>query len=128
MARRLWAKFEVLPFRYGVALAVGTAGAIVLLVTGFVTLGGGPQKSGALGRVSRSPVEAAVPRAPTWGAYVPPRHAEPTPVPAHPRTVSVPPRPRHARRSSNPSSTATCPPSLKKWTWVWEVCKYKPND
>jgi hypothetical protein len=127
MARRLWARFEVLPFRYGVALAAGTAGVVVLLVTGFVTLGGGPGKSGTPGPASRSPVEAAVPSAPTWGAYVPPRQAKPTPVPAHPRTVSLPPRSRPAHPSAHPSATVTCPPTVKKWMWVWEMCKHKPN-
>lgn len=126
MARRLWARFEVLPFRYGVALAVGTAGVVVLLVTGFMTLGGDPAKGGAPDPASRSPVEAAAPPAPpTWGAYVPPRPAKPTPVPARPRTASVPPHPPPTHGSARPTSTVTCPPTLKKWTWVWEMCKHK---
>ncbi|MGH3380474.1 MAG: hypothetical protein ACRDP6_37635 [Actinoallomurus sp.] len=123
MARRLWTRFEVLPFRYGVALAVGTAGVVVLLVTGFMTLGGGPDEHGAPGSVRRSPVEAAAPPAPTWSSYVSPRHAKPSPVPARPRTASNPPRPRPTHESTRPSSTVTCPPSLKRWTWVWEMCK-----
>jgi hypothetical protein len=125
MARRLWARFEVLPFRYGVALAVGTTGVLVLLVTGFMTLGGGgSDERGAPGPVSRSPVEAAAPPAPTWGAYVPPRHVKPSPVPARRRAGSAPTRSRSAHASKRPSTTATCPPSLKRWTWVWEMCKH----
>ena len=127
MARRLWARFEVLPFRYGMAMAVGTVTAVALLVVGFMTVGGGSREDAAApGGASRSPV-AAAPPAPTWGEYVPPRQAKPNPVPARPRTASVPPRPRPTHASPRPSSATTCPPGLKKWPWVWEACKRKQS-
>jgi hypothetical protein len=90
-----------------------------------VALGGGSGKSPASGggRPSQRPAEAAAPPAPTWGAYVPPRRTRPTAVSARPRTVSVAPRtkPTHA----SPRPTVSCPPTLKKWTWVWEMCRRK---
>jgi hypothetical protein len=30
-------------------------------------------------------------------------------------------KPPHA----SPRSTVSCPPTLKKWTWVWEMCRRK---
>jgi hypothetical protein len=129
MARRLWAKFELLPFRHGMALAVGTVAAVVLLVTGIMTLtgGSGGHPSRGVPPSSRPPVEAAAPPAPTWGTYVPPRRLERTPVPSRTRTVSLPPRPRPTRSSVRPSTTTSCPASLKRWPWVWEACKRKQN-
>ena len=130
MARRLWARFEVMPFRYGASLVVGTLAAVVLLVGGLVAWGGGaPDRHGTPGRARPShPPQAAVPPVPTWGAYVPPRKVGgPARVPASPRVLSVPPRrhPAHAAPRSSPS--VTCPPRLKRWTWLWEVCKRKQN-
>lgn len=99
------------------------AGVLVLAVT----LGGGSGKAPAsAGRPSQRPAEAAAPPAPTWGAYVPPRKAKPTTVAALPRTVSAAPRTKAAHASPRP--TVSCPPTLKKWTWVWEMCHRKQND
>lgn len=129
MARHLWARFEVMPFRYGATLVVGTLAAVALLVGGLVSWGGGtPDRHGPPGRARPShPAEAAVPPTPTWGAYVPPREAGSDPVVARPRVLSVPPSasPTHAAPRSSPG--VTCPPSLKRWTWLWEVCKRKQN-
>jgi hypothetical protein len=125
MGRRLWARFEVLPFRHGMALATGAVVLAGLLIAGTMTLGGGLAKHTASGRPSQRPVEAAAPPAPTWGAYVPPRETKPTPVPARPYIASVSPRPKHT--SPRPTSTVTCPPTLKKWPWVWEMCKRKQS-
>ena len=129
LARRLWARFEVLPFRYGVA--AGVFAVVVLAVCGFAMLGGGSSTkaggAGTAGRARHSPrVEAALPPAPTWGAYVPPRKPAATPVPARPRIASLPPRARPSHAAPRPSPGVSCPPSLKKkWMWVWEMCKRK---
>lgn len=131
LARRLWARFEVLPFRYGAALVTGTLVATVLVVGGLVTLGGGSStkepstKQNASERARHSPpMEAALPPTSTWGAYVPPR--KPTPVTARPRIASSAPRVRHG--TPRPSPSISCPPSLKKkWAWVWEMCKRQQN-
>jgi hypothetical protein len=124
VARRLWARFEVLPFRYGMALAAGVVALIGLVVGGSLTMGGGSSSGHtAVGRPPRHPVEAVVPPAPTWGAYVPPRRTRSTSVPAQPYVASVPPRPKPTHATPRPTSTATCPPTLKKWSWVWEMCK-----
>lgn len=128
MARRLWARFEVLPFRYGVTLLAGVFAAAVLVVGGLVTLGGGSSTARTPGRAShRPPAEAALPSAPTWGAYVPPRKTKPPPALARPRIASIPPRPRTSHAAPRSSPSLTCPPSLRKWTWLWEMCKRKQN-
>lgn len=137
MARRLRAGLEVLPFRYGMTLAVGAVVALVLVVAGFMTLGGDPRKRATPGlrtTVNHRPVEAAAspaPPAPTWGAYVPPRKTRPVAVHALTRTVPVPvpvpPRPRPPRTAPRPVTAFTCPPRLKKWIWVWEVCKRRQH-
>jgi hypothetical protein len=130
MARRLWARFEVLPFRYGLALGMAAAVVAALVIAGFMTLGGGPRKEAAPGQVSSRPAEAAAPPAPTWGAYVPPRKVRSTTaVASSPRTTPASPRSRPTRSSARPSPTTTCPTSLKrtKWQWVWEMCKRKQS-
>jgi hypothetical protein len=100
------------------------AGALVLAVT---LGGGGPKRAPAPGaRPSQRPAEAAAPPAPpTWGAYVPPRRTRSTTVSVRPRMTSSVPRatPTHA----SPRPTVSCPPTLKKWTWVWEMCHRRPN-
>ncbi|WP_345458489.1 hypothetical protein [Actinoallomurus oryzae] len=125
MARRLWARFEVLPFRYGVTLLAGTIAAAGLLVAG-LTLGGGSHEPAARARPGRSPAEAAPP-VPTWGAYVPPRRSGPTPVPARPLVTSVPSRTPATHTPSRSNPATACPTSLRKWPWIWEVCRRKPN-
>ncbi|HZE34809.1 MAG TPA: hypothetical protein VE198_25640 [Actinoallomurus sp.] len=133
MARRLWARFEVLPFRYGLGTGIVAVVVAALVIAGFVTLGGGPEKKQARpGPVRSGPVEAAVPPAPTWG-YIPPRQARSTtavvsPSPTH-AAKPTSPRPRPARPSTRSSSTSTCPATLKKtkWGWVYEMCKRKQN-
>jgi hypothetical protein len=101
------------------------AGALVLAVT---LGGGGPKRAPAPGaRPSQRPAEAAAPPAPTWGAYVPPRKAKATKVATvRPRTTSGAPHAKPVHASPRPS--ASCPPTLKKWTWVWEMCRRKQND
>jgi hypothetical protein len=125
MARRLWARFEVVPFRYGVTLLAGTVVAAGLLVAMLTAGGGSSRDAAAHPRPSRSPVEAAPP-APAWGTYVPPR-PEPTPVPARPLVTSVPSHPRATHAPSHSSPATACPTSLKKWPWVWEVCRRRSN-
>jgi hypothetical protein len=134
MARRLWARFEVLPFRYGLGVGMVAAVVAALVITGFVTLGGEPEKKEARPRpVSSGPAEAAVPPAPTWGAYIPPRQARSTTavVSPSPTQAAKPtsPRSRPARPSTRPSSSSTCPATLKKsqWGWVYEMCRRKQN-
>jgi hypothetical protein len=128
VARRLWTRFELLPFRYGVALVVGTVAAVVLLVTGVMALGGGSDRRTTPGRPVSPPVEAGARPAPTWGSYVPPRGATTVRVPDRTRTVAPSPRPRptHAA-SSRPSPSTTCPTSLRKWSWMWQMCRRKQN-
>lgn len=134
MARRLWARFEVLPFRYGLGTGIVVAVVAALVIAGFVTLGGGPeQKEARPGPVSSAPAEAAIPPAPTWGGYVPPRQARSTtavvsPSPTH-AAKPTSPHPRPARPSTRPAPTSSCPPSLKKtkWGWVYEMCRRKQN-
>jgi hypothetical protein len=126
VARRLWARFEFLPFRYGMALGAGVvvlAGVLVLAVT--LDGDGSGKAPVSAGRPGRRPAEAAAPPAPTWGAYVPPRKARPGTVTARPRTVFASPRvkPTHA----SPRPAVTCPPTLRKWTWLWEMCRRKQN-
>jgi hypothetical protein len=127
VVRRLWARFELLPFRYGMALGAGVvvlAGVLILAVT---VSGGSGGASAPAGRPSQRPAEAAAPPAPTWGTYVPPRKAKATKVATvRPRTTSAAPRAKPAHASPRPS--ASCPPTLKKWTWVWEMCRRKQND
>ena len=132
MVRRLWARFEDLPFRYGLGTGIVAAVVGALVIVGFVTLGGGPEKKEARPvPASSGPVEAAVPPAPTWGGYIPPRQARSTtvvvsPPPTH-AAKPTPPRPRPARSSTRPSPN--CPATLKKsrWGWVYEMCKRKQN-
>ncbi|GAB2806125.1 hypothetical protein GCM10027176_08850 [Actinoallomurus bryophytorum] len=134
MVRRLWARFEVLPFRYGLGMGIVAAVVAALVIVGFVTLNGAPQKKEATPRpVSSGPAEAAVPPAPTWGGYVPPRQARSTTAVVSPsRTQAAEPtspRPRPARPSVRPSPTQTCPATLKKskWEWVYQMCKRKQS-
>jgi hypothetical protein len=134
MARRLWARFEVLPFRYGLGVGVVAAVVAALVITGFVTLSGGPEKKEARpGPVSSRPAEAAEPPAPTWDAYIPPRQARSTTavVSPSPTQAAKPtsPRTRPARPAARPSPTSTCPATLKKskWEWVYEMCRRKQN-
>ncbi|MDN3352406.1 hypothetical protein [Actinomadura sp. DC4] len=135
MARRLWTRFEFLPFRYGVALGSGAivlAGVLVLAVT---LAGGGsgePLKPAASTGVqsSRPPAGAAVPPPPTFGAYVPPRRTKTTIVPVpRPRVVATTPRPKPkpAPTHTAPRPTMSCPPTLKKWSWMWQMCHRRPN-
>jgi hypothetical protein len=127
LARRLWARFEVVPFRYGMVALAGTLAVASMLVAGLLSLGGGEGPDRSPRPAGRSPVEAAAPPAPTWGAYVPPRPARPTRVAAIPRTVVPRTRPPARAGSPRPSSSVTCPPSLKKWSWMWEMCRHRPN-
>ncbi|HEY0543470.1 MAG TPA: hypothetical protein VGD53_34260 [Actinoallomurus sp.] len=110
-------------------LALGTVTVVALLVIGIMTLAGGSDGHTSPGKpASPPPVEAAVPPAPTWGTYVPPRRLKRTPAPTRTRTASVPPpRPRPTHASPRPSTATTCPATLKKWPWVWEACKRKQN-
>jgi hypothetical protein len=135
MARRLWARFEVLPFRYGLGVGMVATVVAALVITGFVTLGGGspPKKTEARpGPATSGPAEAAMPPAPTWGAYVPPRQARSTTAVASPSPTPpakpTSPRSRPARPSARPSST--CPANLKKtkWGWVYDMCRRKQSD
>lgn len=126
MARRLWARFEVLPFRYGVTLLAGAIALTGLLVAGLTVGGGSHGHVAAHARPSHRAVEAAPPD-PTWGAYVPPRRPEPTPVPARPLVTSEPTSPRATHAPSRSSQATACPTSLKKWPWAWEVCRHKSN-
>lgn len=123
MARRLWARFEVLPFRYGMALGAGVIVLVGVLVSAVALGGGDPGKppTRPTVRPSQPPVEAAAPPAPIWGTYVPPRTTTATAQPARPRTAPATPRakPKHA----SPRPTTSCPPTLKKWTWVWQMCR-----
>jgi hypothetical protein len=131
MARRLWARFEVLPFRYGLGLGMVAAVVAALVIAGSMMLGGGgPQEKAVPGPVSSRPAEAAAPPAPTWGAYVPPRQARSTTAVVSPsKTAPASPRPRPSRAVTRPSPTTSCPANLKntKWQWVWEACKRKQN-
>lgn len=127
MARRLWARFEFLPFRYGMALLTGTVAVVALLVVGVMTLGDESAEETRPSPVDHSPMEAAVPAPPTWGAYVPPRHAKPTPMVVKPHVASLPPRPRPTHSSARPSPAITCPPNLKKWMWAWQMCKRRQS-
>lgn len=127
LARRLWARFEVVPFRYGLAALAGTLAVAVLLVTGLLSLGDAEHPARAPRPAGRSPVEVAAPPAPTWGAYVPPRSARPTRVAALPRTVAPRTKPPARTGSARPRSSVMCPPSLKKWSWVWEMCRHRAN-
>lgn len=122
-----------MPFRYGAGLVVGMLATVGLLIGGLVTWSGGtPDGHGASnghgprGRARASrPVRAAVPPTPSRGAYPPSR--ETVRMPAGTRVLSVPPStpPAHAAPRSSPS--VTCPPVLKRWTWLWEVCKHQQN-
>jgi hypothetical protein len=129
MARRVWAKIELMPFRYGVALAVGTVTMVALLVVGFMVVGGTPRKETPRPG-GRSPLEAAAPTAPNWGEHVPPRRARPNETQVgmvRPKTPTPSPRARASRSAPRPSSTTTCPPNLRKWQWAWAMCKRKQN-
>lgn len=127
VARRLWARFETVPFRYGTAALAGTLVVAVLLVAGLLSLGGAERPARSPRPAGRSPAEAAAPPAPTWGAYVPPRSARPTRAATLPRTVAPRTRPPERTATPRPGSSVTCPPSLKKWSWVWEMCHRRPN-
>jgi hypothetical protein len=126
--RRLWARFEELPFRHGMALLGGALALAGLLVAGVLASGGGSREPAAATPVrppGNGPVQAAAPPAPTWGAYVPPRRTRPA-VPAPPVRPVAPsstPRPRVTHASPTPS--VVCPSTLKKWPWAWEACKRK---
>ena len=93
----------------------------VLAVTAFLTLGsGGSADHPASPRPTHStPVEAAEPAAPTWGAYVPPRQVRPSHR-TYVRRDAPPPRTRPA----HPAPARVCPTSLRRWPWLWEMCKH----
>jgi hypothetical protein len=121
--------FEVLPFRRGMMLLAGAVVVPALTVGGLLTLGGGSGKvssSSPPAPKNHAPVEAAVPPAPTFGAYVPPRRVKAS-HPAESRKNAT--SSTHRKKpGSHPSATATCPASLKRWPWMWELCRQQNHS
>ncbi|MCO6006823.1 hypothetical protein NE236_17700 [Actinoallomurus purpureus] len=133
---RLWGWFELLPFRRGVTLLALLIVVPALLVGGLLIVRGGgngdPPRSQAVAATPsvRDHDSGTVERAErTWGKIVASHSAQATPksgatASASPRaTPSTSSRPR---RTPIPSSSGTkCPPELKKWPWMWDLCKHR---
>jgi hypothetical protein len=114
--------FETLPFHRGMSL-LGIAVLVpAAVVGGTVMLGGGSTTTAARPPSTRGGVNAAAVPRQTWGAYVPPRTAVPTPVRTQRRSmILVRPTPTVTRPQPSPSTT--CPTGWKKWRWLWDVCR-----
>jgi hypothetical protein len=63
----------------------------------------------------------------TWGRLIPHRRPRPTPTPA-PTTAAVP----HSTTRPHPTATGRsengCPPSMKRWPWMWQLCKRRHGE
>jgi hypothetical protein len=127
MLRRLWSRFEVLPFRYGMTLVAALIVVPALLIAGIV-FGSGSGGRPSHNPVGRSSLEAAVPSPSDWGQYVPPRQqSNSTEVAPAPRTVPPPvSHPSSSASPSRPMPTFTCPPNYRKWRWAWAMCRGRP--
>ncbi|MEV0406395.1 hypothetical protein [Actinoallomurus sp. NPDC050550] len=129
---RLWGWFELLPFRRGVTLIAVLIAVPALLVGGLFTLHGdgkddGPQpRTAAAAPSARQHDPSAIDRAErTWGEFVASRSERPASRSASgaPR-VPQSPHSRPAPTTGPPTGTR-CPPELKKWPWMWELCKHR---
>lgn len=130
--RRVWDWFELLPFHRGVLLLGGVVIVPMLVVGGVFALGAG----GGTERATADPVpthqrSARVPDLPerTWGQLIPHRRPRTT-TPTGRGARSAAARPHTSTRArpiapigGRPPAAKTCPPSLKRWPWMWQLCK-----
>ncbi|WP_433180857.1 hypothetical protein [Actinoallomurus sp. CA-150999] len=130
---RLWGRFELLPFRRGVTLIAVLIAVPALLIGGLVVLHGGgkgdrpPSRTAAAAPSARQSDPSAIDRAQrTWGEFVASRSERPASKSASgaPRAPQSP-HSRPAPTAGQPSSGTRCPPELKKWPWMWELCKHR---
>ncbi|GAB3987081.1 hypothetical protein GCM10029978_104350 [Actinoallomurus acanthiterrae] len=128
---RVWGRFELLPFRRGVTLIAVLIAVPALLIGGLVVLHGGgkgdrpPPRAAAAAPSARQSDPSEIDRAQrTWGEFVASRSERPAskPDPGAPRATQSP-RSRPAPTTGPPSTR--CPPELKKWPWMWELCKHR---
>lgn len=131
LARRLWGWFELLPFHRGVLLLSGVVMVPVLVVGGVLALGAG----GGTDRATADPVPThqktvRVPDLPerTWGQLIPHRRPKPASSATAVRSRTTPrPHPTATTGARSPAAT-TCPPSMKRWPWMWQLCKRRQGD
>ncbi|GAA4637964.1 hypothetical protein GCM10023196_093850 [Actinoallomurus vinaceus] len=132
---RLWARFELLPFRRGVTLVAVLIAVPALLVGGLLVLDGGGKgdrsqhRTAAAAPSARQSDTSAMDRAQrTWGEFVASRSERPASASksAPPRaSQSTTPHSRPAPTTAAPSTGTRCPPELKKWPWMWDLCKHR---
>ncbi|MEV5705312.1 hypothetical protein [Actinoallomurus sp. NPDC052274] len=130
--------FERTPFRRGVTLL-----AVLIIVPALIIGGLLAVDSGGKGDGSRSQAAVATPSAQehdedsgtverterALGEIVASRSARPAPTastasaaPSASHRASARPRPTRTTAPS-PSESTKCPPELKKWPWMWDLCK-----
>lgn len=138
LVSRVWGRFEALPFRRGLTLI-----AVLIVVPAFVIGGLFAISGGGNGDRPRTRAAAATPSARqpddsnavkraerTWGEIVTSRSVRPTSKKPSATSsalgASQSTSPRHRNRTPAPSSSGSkCPPELKKWPWMWDLCKHR---
>jgi hypothetical protein len=135
---RLWGRFELLPFRRGMALAAVLIVVPSLIIGGLFAIRGGgngdrprTQAAAATPSAGRPDDPNTVERAKrTWGEIVTSRSVRSTPKPSAKSSSpgasqSTSPRPPRTHTPGPPFSGTKCPPELKKWPWMWDLCKHR---
>jgi hypothetical protein len=129
---RLWGRFELLPFRRGVTLIAVLIAVPALLIGGLVVLHGGgkgdrpPPRTAAAAPSARQSDPSTVDRAQrTWGEFVASRSERPASKSGSAPRAPQSPLSRPAPTTGQPSTGSRCPPELKKWPWMWELCKHR---
>jgi hypothetical protein len=134
---RLWGWFELLPFRRGVTLLAVLVVVPVLIVGGILAVRGGksdlPRHRAAAATPSAhdhdSETVEGVQRA--SGEIIASRNVRSGPKPnsatsATPHAShSASPRPRRPRTTAPPTPSTKCPTELRKWPWMWDLCKHR---
>jgi hypothetical protein len=134
---RLWGRFELLPFRRGVTLIAVLVIVPVLIVGGLFAVRGGGERdlprhqAAAASPSAREPESEAVEGVERASGDIVASHSVrsgPKPssaASASPRAShSASPRPRRSVTTSPAATPSTrCPTGLKKWSWMWDLCK-----
>jgi hypothetical protein len=135
---RLWGRFELLPFRRGVTLIAVLIVVPALVIGGLLAISGGGNGDRPRTRVAAATPSSGQPddsntveRAErTWGEIVTSRSVRSTPKPSAKSSApgasqSTSPGPGRTRSPAPSSSGSKCPPELKKWPWMWDLCKHR---
>ncbi len=129
--KRLWSWFELLPFHRGMLLLGGAVIIPALVIIGAFVLGTGRGAD----RASAEPVPThrntvRVPDLPerTWGRLIPYRRPRPTPTPGPTTSMRSHPTTRPRSTATGRSPAPACPPSMKRWPWMWQLCKRRHGE